>query len=277
MKKILFPTDFSKASKNAFGYALRFAAKINAEIVTIHVYDVPAATAIDYYDFLQENYDIAELGEFENYRSQAPGLRKIAERIGLGHIKISHILVQGDTVQEILRVSKEEEPDFIIMGTKGATGLQEVFLGTVAEKVINQSRIPVLAVPEGCKFAGLRKILLLAELDTLEMDALHQLRAVADIFQAAIEVLQVKAVREEHDTQLLNSWNSQFAHNPVRFSMIHSNATEDIITDYIDIHHIDAAAMVVRHKDFWQRLFLYSLSRNMAFHITIPLLSLPAR
>ncbi len=277
MKKILFPTDFSKASKNAFGYALRFAAKINAEIVTVHIYDVPAATAIDYYDFLQENYDIAELGEFENYKSQAPGLRKIAERMGLGHIRISHILVQGDTVQEILRASKQEGPDFIIMGTKGATGLKEVFLGTVAEKIINESRVPVLAVPEGCKFAGLRKILLLAELDTLEMDAIRQLRAVADLFQAAIEVLQVKAAREEHDTRLLNSWNSQFAHNPVRFSMIHSNATEDIITDYIDIHHIDAAAMVVRHKDFWQRLFLYSLSRNMAFHITIPLLSLPAR
>lgn len=276
MKKILFPTDFSKASLNAFSYALRFAAKIDAEIITLHVYELPPAIAIENYDFLLETYRVTELTEFEDYKSEVPRLRKIAEKLDLGHIQLKHVLRQGDAVLEILDTIKEDKPDFVIMGTRGASGFKEVFLGTVAERVINQSRVPVLAIPENAKFKGIKKILFLAELEKLEMDMLAKVCHLADTFNAAIEVLQVKPYKEDNETIVLNNWKERFKNEKVHFTIIHSNATEDMITDYISIYHIDVTAMVVHHKDLWQRLFLNSLSRNLAYHTTIPFLSIPS-
>ena len=276
MKKILFPTDFSKASLNAFSYALRFAAKINAEIITLHVYELPPALAVENYDFLLETYRVTELTEFEDYKIEVPRLRKIAEKLNLGHIQLKHVLRQGEAVLEILDTIKEDKPDFVVMGTRGASGFKEVFLGTIAERVINQSTVPVLAIPENAKFTGIKKILFLAELEKLEMDMLAKVCRLADTFNAAIQVLQVKPYKQDNEGIVLDTWKERFKNEKVHFTIIHSNATEDMITDYISIYHIDVTAMVVHHKDLWQRLFLNSLSRNLAYHTTIPFLSIPS-
>lgn len=276
MKKILFPTDFSKASLNAFSYALRFAAKINAEIITLHVYELPPDVPLENYDLLLDTYEVSELNEFENYRSEVPKLRKIAEKLELGQVALSHVLQQGDPVVEILNAIKQDKPDFVIMGTRGASGLKEVFLGTIAERVINESKVPVLAIPENAKYKGIKKILFVAELHKLEMDMLAQVCDLADTFNASTEVLQVKPREEEDDAKVLAKWKDRFKNQKTHFTIIHSNASEDIIGDFIEMHHIDISVLFTHHKDLWQQLFLYSLSRNLAYHTTIPFLSIPS-
>lgn len=276
MKKILFPTDFSKTSLNAFSYALHFASKINAEIITLHVYSLPSVTTMENYDFLLQTYDLTELSEFENYKNEVPKLKKIAKKLNLEHVPMSHVLQQGDAKIEILNAARHEKPDFIIIGTKGASGLKEVFLGTIAEKVINQSKVPVLAIPEDAKFKGIKKILYIAELENLEIDKLAKVCRIATLFNADIQTLQVRPHKDEEEDLLLNEWKKHFENDPVRFTILHSNAAEDIVTEYIETCHIDLTVMLIHHKDFWQRLFLYSLSRNMAYHTTVPLLSLPS-
>jgi nucleotide-binding universal stress UspA family protein len=276
MKKILFPTDFSKVSLNAFSYALRFAAKIDAEIVTLHVYELPPATAIENYDFLLNTYNITELSEFENYKSEVPKLRKIAKKLDMEHIPLCHVLQQGNAETEIVKAIKNEKPDYIIMGTKGASGFKEVFLGTLAERIINQSTVPVLAIPESAKYKGIQKILFLAELEKLEMDKFSKICLLADTLGASIEVLQVKPYKEDNEVTVLAQWKERFKNDNVHFTIIHSNATEDMIMDYIELYHIDVSATIVHYKDLWQRLFLFSLSRNLAYHTTIPLLAIPS-
>jgi len=76
MKKILFPTDFSEASINAFIYALKLADSIKGEIITLHVYDLPQVGYSNVPGVLNEIYDLIELGNFENYKDQVPFLRR---------------------------------------------------------------------------------------------------------------------------------------------------------------------------------------------------------
>ena len=83
MKKILFPTDFSYVSNNAFIYALKLADSINAEIITMHVYHLPQANYINVSEYLHEIYDVTELSNFENYKDEVPVLRRIAEENNL--------------------------------------------------------------------------------------------------------------------------------------------------------------------------------------------------
>ena len=72
MKKILFPTDFSDVSKNAFIYALKLADAVNAEIITLHVYQLDSPAYLDVSIYLQEIYEYEELSEFENYKDEIP-------------------------------------------------------------------------------------------------------------------------------------------------------------------------------------------------------------
>lgn len=276
MKKILFPTDFSKISLNAFEYAIRFASKINAQIITLHVYDLPTVTTMENYDFLLQTYYLTELSEFENYKSEVPKLRKIAEKLHLGHVPMSHILQQGSPKEAILAAAKYEQPDYIVIGTKGASGLKEVFLGTIAERVINESKVPVLAIPQEAKFRGIKKVLYITQLENLEMDMLLKVCRLAEAFMAGVDVLQIKPYREEEEDMLLTKWSTHFKNEQVRFTILHSTTSEGVIADYIDTNKIDIAALVVHHKDFWQRQFLFSLARNMAYHTTVPLLSIPS-
>lgn len=276
MSTILFPTDFSKASLNAFEYALQLAQKIGAGIVALHVYDFPASPTPAHFALMHQNLGVTDWDEFENYKSEIPMLRKIARKKKLEHIPLSHVLAKGNAVTQIIQSAVREKAAFIVIGTTGATGLKEVFLGTVAEKVINQSTIPVLAIPAASKFHGLRKMLIVAELEKLDAIFMEQVMDFAALFGAATEVLQVKAERSASDSELLSNLNGEFKNSKIHFNIIHTNATEEIILDFVEMHKIDIAVMQVHHKGVFERMFLFSLSTQMAYHSTIPLLSIPS-
>ncbi|MNK66008.1 universal stress protein UspE [compost metagenome] len=275
MKKILFPTDFSNASLNSFIYALRLAKKIDAEIITVHVLDLPLQLVIDNSDFLIENYNISEWGDFENFKSKVPKLRDIAEKHLLQRIKVTHMLERGNITEEILNIAHNEKPDFIVMGTTGATGLKEVFLGSVAEKIINKSRCRVLAIPEGCQYKPIRKILFLALYEKYELDLLGQIEEIAGLFNAHINVLQIKKNHEEEDNIRISQWKDHFEKADMTFSILATDAIEETVLDYIELNKIDVAAVTVHQKGFFEKLFLFSLSRQLAYHSTVPILTIP--
>jgi len=273
MKKILFPTDFSKTSLNAFAYALHLAKKMQAEIITLHVYPLIAGTYGDYYDFLYENYDIAELGQFENFKSEVPKLRMLAEKEHCSGVKVSHILQSGEVVADILATAEKERVDFIVMGTTGATGLKEVFLGSVAEKVINHAKVVVLAVPEGAIYKNIKNVLFLAELNKLQIDELKKVARIAAAFGAHTDVLQIKSHHHSCDVEILETWKKQFLQSDVYFYILTSNAIEDTVVDFMELNKSDVVAMPVHEKNIIEKIFLFSLSRQMAFHSRVPLLA----
>jgi nucleotide-binding universal stress UspA family protein len=130
MKRILFPTDFSETSKNAFVYAMHLAQSLEAELIVLHVYDLPNLNVGRMANSMQMVYDSIELENFENLKDEIPLLRQIAEENGLGELKISTILKKGDLVWAVRDTIKNEKIDILVMGTKGASGLKEVFLGS---------------------------------------------------------------------------------------------------------------------------------------------------
>ncbi|CAM3975456.1 universal stress protein [Flavobacterium sinopsychrotolerans] len=274
MKKILFPTDFSEVSKNAFIYALKLAESINAEIVTMHVYQLPQANYINVSEYLHEIYDVTELSNFENYKDEVPILRSIAEANNLDHIKISHVLILGNLILEIQKIINEEDIDFVVMGTKGATGLKETFLGTVATKVMNDVKAVVLAIPEHCKYHPIEKILFITEYKPEDTASFLKVMDFAKIFQAHIDCLRVEPVHHEVKNDYINNWNEIIKNKDIIFHSIKGDDVEGIILNFIDLHKINLVAMHVHHRNFFEKLFEISLSKKLAFHINVPILAI---
>ncbi|TDE00298.1 universal stress protein [Flavobacterium sandaracinum] len=274
MKKILFPTDFSDVSKNAFIYALQLAESINAEIVTMHVYQLPQANYVNVSEYLHEIYDVTELSNFENYKDEVPVLRKIAEANNLGHIKISHALILGNLVPEIKKITENENFDFVVMGTKGATGLKETFFGTVATKVMNDVNALVLIIPEHCLYQPINKMLFLTEYKSEDTATFSTVLSLSDIFKAPIDCLRVGTSQGGILNDCRSDWKVLMEHKEVVFHSIEGDDVEGIILNFIALHKINLIAMHVYHRNFFEKLFEISLAKKLAFHINVPILGI---
>ena len=144
VRRILFPTDFSDSAHSAQQYAKLLAEQFGAELHLLHVVSkltMPLA------DSLRSMTDAEQQLHIQQANIRLPdevGLRWSKEHRTVCAVKV------GNTVEEIMKYSKECEIDLIVIGTHGMTGLSRLLLGSVAEKLVRLATCPVLTVhPEG--------------------------------------------------------------------------------------------------------------------------------
>ena len=276
MRKILFPTDFSETSNNAFLYALKLAENIEAEVITLHVYELPIID-MSYTDvpvYQAEMYESLELNNFENFKDQIPVLRKIAEQHNLQHIKISNVLLQGDLVTNVINMTKEQHIDYVVMGTEGATGLKEFFIGTATASVMTGTKALVLGIPSESNYEPIKKIGFTTQFTIEELDSLRKLLPLARGFDAEIECIYVRTADNHVNEVIIADWKVIFKEEKVTFHIIDSNEVEETIIDFINLHKINLLAMLNHKRSFWENLFHTSLTKKMAWHLKVPLLAL---
>jgi nucleotide-binding universal stress UspA family protein len=274
MKKILFPTDFSSISNNAFIYALKLADAIGAEITTLHVYNLPSAAYVDVSAYLEESHQISELNNLERYKEELAELRAIAEKNHLDHIQINNILNEGDLVAIISKLTKEKNIDFVVMGTKGATKIKDVFLGTMTIKVINETQSIVLAIPEDCQFVPVKKILFITQYKLDAVEPLKKINAFAQLFHSHIDCLNVKIPHTVYKDDFVVDFENIFKGEDITFHSILNQDIEGVILDFIDFNKVNLVAMHIHHKNLFERLFQNSLSKKLTYHVNIPILAL---
>ena len=272
MKKILFPTDFSPASQHAFRYALQLAQDRDAEIITVHAYDLPQVDFAEYPIPLSTIYQVTELSNFENYKQHIPVLHELAESIGLGHIKIGNVLEFGNLIDILLKLCKSDDIDCIVMGTKGTSGIVETFLGSVTSKVMHESPVPVFAIPESAQFDSIKKMLFITRYESTDKVILQQALEMAKHFSGSIQCLHVGNLPDDQLNQKI--WEQDFP--AVAFTNLDADLdVESHIVEYLEQHAYDVLVMPIHHHSFLERLFHQSLSKKLSMHVSIPILAIP--
>lgn len=140
--RILVPTDFSPASEAALRTALDLATKLDADVHVVHVWQLPVYTVPDGY-FMLGAEETARLVE---------GLEKSLAKLVVDHVAPEGVtirthLVEGLPDVEIHHLVAELGAEMIVMGTHGRRGVSHFLLGSIAEKVVRTSSVPVLVVP----------------------------------------------------------------------------------------------------------------------------------
>ena len=146
-KKVLFCTDFSKISDCAFDYAFGIAKRDDAVLYILHVLERnPQWETLSKMHLSEEQYN--KLQEDNQNDLERMFHEKYLNRI-MDKTKAKIVTKSGREDDEILEFAENEKVDVIVLGTKGKKGMEHTFLGSVAEKVIRRSPIPVLVIP--CK------------------------------------------------------------------------------------------------------------------------------
>ncbi len=140
MKRVLHATDFSRASRPAFAKALELAKRDRARLFLLHVL-VPPSPFLG--DKLPSSY--LEL----QARARRDAERRLAaavDEVKKAGVRVQATLIAGAPSEEILRAARRQRSDLIVIGTHGRTGLGRVFMGSVAERVLQRAPCPVLTV-----------------------------------------------------------------------------------------------------------------------------------
>jgi len=140
-RRILHPTDFSPASAPALRRAVALARACRAPLVLLHVMTPPSP-------FIGEGVPPSSYADLllVARRSSKRRLAAALARVKREGVRSRAIFEEGLPADEILRAARRARADLIVMGTHGRSGVSRVFMGSVAERVVRESRCPVLTV-----------------------------------------------------------------------------------------------------------------------------------
>ena len=158
MLRILLPTDFSANAWNAISYAVNFYKDRECLFYILHTY-TPAFYRMDYLVGGPSFSAIPDTGVDISMAGLEKTLADIKKHFSNPKHDFKTVSAFNILTDEINYLAGEKEIDIVIMGTQGATGAKEIFLGTNTVYVIRKSSIPVLVIPQGFKFKPLKKIL----------------------------------------------------------------------------------------------------------------------
>ncbi len=143
VKKVLFPTDFSRAANQALPHALKIAQKYKADITILHV-------ATPYSDDPNApEYQQLDEGNFKEYIEKSLG--EVSQAMGSSQKVTTEVVREVAPATGILDFIEEKGIDLTVMGTQGHSALAQFFLGSVAERVVRHASCPVLTVAQDGK------------------------------------------------------------------------------------------------------------------------------
>ena len=141
MKKIIVPIDFSQYSEFALETAAIMAKKNDAEIIALHMLEMSTNMLVDSSDDQQmQTVFFLKLAEKK--------FNEFLERDYLKDVKVTPVVKHFKVFREVNDVATEHNADLIVMGSHGASGLSEIFVGSNTEKVVRHSNVPVLIVKQ---------------------------------------------------------------------------------------------------------------------------------
>jgi nucleotide-binding universal stress UspA family protein len=145
IRRIVYASDFSGASRPAFAKAVDLAKAYRAELLVLHVLSIVPPVVEDAY-MAPRVWEELEAGARAAAQTQLDRLVMNARK---ARLRVKGLVVLGSPYEDIVRVAKRQRADLLVMGTHGRTGLTKVLLGSVAERVLRTSSCPVMTVRGG--------------------------------------------------------------------------------------------------------------------------------
>jgi len=269
MKKILVPVDLSSQSNEAYTVALQWAQMSQGEIVLVHVLAPPSA----YTGLAGETiaYDMTFFTQME--ADVQKGLQKMKEQAG--SVPVSTEVIYGDLVSGIACIIEKKKIDFIIMGTAGASGLTEIFIGSNTEKVVRFASVPVLAVRKSLPIKSIKNILVPSTLDLNQHDFIQKLSALQSFLNATLHILLINTpVHFKRDAEANEALQEFVKHYKLANYKLHFRnyiREEDGIIDFTYTEKMDLIAMATHARKGLAHLFNSSITENTVNHIEAPI------
>lgn len=187
MKNILVPTDFSEQAENALKVAAQLANKFNSEIFLLHMLELP----LQLIDPVQStnNQNLPEAIFFMKLAHQR--FKNLMQEPYLQGIKVHETVEFHRAFDGIMEISREKNCELVVMGSHGASGFQEMFIGSNTEKVVRHSEIPVLIIKDEILNFNVDHFVFATDANMTNKDTMDKAADFARKIQAKLHLLYV--------------------------------------------------------------------------------------
>ncbi|MFZ2498046.1 universal stress protein [Methanosarcina sp.] len=138
-RNIVLATDGSENTQRAISYGIELAKLSGATVHALYVVDTPS--------IISENWTAGKETIYEIIRADGKKVISKVKKIGeASGVEVKEVILDGYPSNEIIDFAENNNIDLIVMGTLGKTGLEKFLMGSVAEKVVRGSKVPVMVV-----------------------------------------------------------------------------------------------------------------------------------
>ena len=270
MKKIIVPVDFSEQSEYALQAAALLAKKHSAEIFVLHMLELSRAIISTpdgmYYDQTVFFIQLAEK-KFETFL-QKPYLKDI---------KVTPIIKHYKVYQEVNDIVEKHQADLIVMGSNGADGLSEIFIGSNAEKMVRNSEVPVLVIKESVSSFTIENIAFGCDFKEENLAVFKKVLAFAKTVTANVNPVFINTPGEDFlDSLAIEKRIASFlamADVQMQVDVFNDYTVEKGILHYSEDIKADLIAIPTHGRKGLSHLFMGSIGEDIVNHAIRPVIT----
>lgn len=271
MKKILVPCDFSEQAMNAFRFAVDVAALSKGEVHLVHVIELPVMH--DSVLMPVMSFEEALLKELREKAEKE--FKKITDKYG-AEVKTITRVIFGATSRMITDYIDDQSIDLVIMGTKGASGVKEVLIGSNAEKVVRRSPVPVIAIKKYVKTSSIKNIVFPNTLDTEKQeDLVMKVKTLQNFFKAQIHIVWINTptnfTPDRITFERLHAFAKRFMFKDFTVSVYNDPFEESGIINYAHAVNADMIAMGTHGRKGLAHILSGSVTEDVVNHVDCPI------
>lgn len=276
MKTILIPTDFSNCADRAAQMAINIAKGNDYQLHFLHLMSTPV-------NWLQSSHE-----EQLMYKD-------VHEKVNLANDKLDQVVQkaegEGVAAKKFLKFDNSEQVilehidnhtiDLVVMGSHGAKGVKEFFLGTNAQRIVRHSRVPVLITRETDHVAPIKSIAFVSDFDAEMVDHFRSTLSLARMIGVRVRLVFINVPLNFTDTPTVEA--RMRVYENIEPALIEAKDIynfgdfEDAIKYYCAEHEVGLLSMLTHGRRGLDRFFAGSLTESVINHVNLPVLSKNAR
>ena len=272
MKKILVPCDFSEPSIKAFKFATELAAKTNGSIELIYVIELPVLHDTVLMPTLSFEEAFMKDAKSSAEKKFAQLIKKYTED---GLPVVNTTVAFGPVTLTICDYIKEKKIDLVVMGTHGASGLKEFFIGSNTEKIVRKSSVPVIAIKKGSKVQSIKNIVF-PVIPDLEIEELTlKVKQLQNALEAKLHIVFINTPalfkRSADVMPSLREFAKRFMLKDYTLNIYNDINEEEGVRNFINEIGGDMVAMPTHGRRGISHLLAGSIAEDVVNHIECPI------
>jgi len=275
LRKILVPVDFSETGMLALEHASFMARLAKADLILLHVLPVS-----------EYHFEIPEpVMRIENHdevnRVVEQKLSELVDSVRANYGCVAKsISARGKVAHEVMELAKEENVDLIIMGTHGASGFEEFFVGSNAHKVVTVAPCPVITVQTHAKKLGFTNIIVPIDRTTHSREKVEIATTMANLFAAKLHIVGLLESDEDQEYDKLQIVLDQVQHAVEKTGLPFSRTTvkgQNLAVEalkYGEKVNADLVIIMTEHESELNGIFMGARAKQIVNHSKIPVMSI---
>ncbi len=282
MTKVLVPYDFSNQASNALDFSIKIGEMMdNIHIEVLHVMEVPTQTSFgtmggDTIPDLENQMFFIEL--MEKRKQDIEDLKaKYADRSFSFEAKIK----LGNAFQGISESINEEDPDLVVMGSKGASGMEEVLIGSNTEKVVRTASCPVVTVKQATDPADIKKVVFASDFSDDTPEVAARIKRFQHILGAQLYLVYVNTPgnfeTSRESVERIQNFVSRYEIENAKAEVYNSRSEESGIIEFAQDIDADLIAMTTHGRTGFLHLVTGSIAEDVVNHAKRPVWTLKVK